>query len=442
MISKQPSWTALDAGALPLPSGVPGDAGRVVAILATDGAVAAGWAGACAVALARAWASSRYRVVLADLDLHAPTLHRELGLANGEGLSDILLWGASVRRVARGVKDGGFYLVSAGTAVADVRSALASPRWAPLCDGFRNAGVTLAVFLPHSAPARDAVLRQASEVMIVAPETEDVASLLAATSRPVTGVVGRRGAPEAAPGPSAPAGPATEGTVAPEEERESVAEEQDVGFGDEAPPAMVGLQEAAAAEEPVAEEPATESEVGAEPEVSTEPEAGTGSQTGTEGKTATELRMADAAATPPEATDVDVPKPLAPVAPLLALAPQEHRQFLRGSAVEPKPALEVPPLERVRGDPGTGVARPTGRRRGLFLALLLLAVVLLGLLAAALLGYRPIPGIPVLTGGGAGSSASGMGAPSITSVAEPTTHFPAVVRHGARLPDRTGRLPA
>jgi hypothetical protein len=414
MISKLPAWTALDAGALPRPSGVPGDAGRVVAILATDDAVEAGWAGACAVALARAWASSRYRVVLADLNLHAPTLHRELGLANGEGLTDILLWGASVRRVAQGVKDGGFYLVSAGTAVADAGSALASPRWAPLCDGFRNAGVTLAVFLPHNAPTRDAVLRQASEVMIVAPETEDLSPLMETTAPPVTAVVGRREASEAEPAPSAPSQPVTGAAAEPEAEPESLPGEQEMSVGEDEPTAGVDLQGAAATEDEATEHEATE---------------------------ATPAKGAAGAARA-GAVGKDVPKPLAPVEPLLQLAPQKHGASTGEPAVAPKPAPEAPLREKVLNDAGTGVARPSGRRRGLLLAFLVLVVVLLGLVGAALLGYRPIPGIPVLSGGGTAPSALRVGAPPVTSVSEVTTPGPAVAPHGATLFDRTGRLPA
>ena len=431
MISKQPAWTALDAGALPRPSGVPGDAGRVVAILATDGAVASGWASACAVALARAWASSRYRVVLADLSLHAPTLHRELGLANGEGLSDILLWGASVRRVAQGVKDGGFYLVSAGTAVADAGSALDSPRWAPLCDGFRNAGVTLAVFLPHNAPTRDAVLRQASEVMIVAPETEDLSPLMEATSPPVTGVVGKREASEAEPVPSAPPEPVTGNTVEPAEGPESlpgVPGELDASVGEDEPPAVVDLQEGVATEDE-----ATEHEAAA-----TEDEALSEEGEATEASAVKEEEAAARA----DVVGEDAPKPLAPVKAPLALTPQARQESPGESAVEPKPASQEPLREKVLKDTGTGVARASGRRRGMLFAFLVLVVVLLGLLAAALLGYRPIPGIPVLSGSGAGPSALRVGAPTVTSVSEVTTHVPAVDLHGATLFDGTGRLPA
>ncbi|MCG6988999.1 MAG: hypothetical protein LJF06_12590 [Gemmatimonadetes bacterium] len=437
MISKLPAWTALDAGALPRPSGIPEDAGRVVAILATDDAVEAGWAGACAVALARAWASSRYRVVLADLNLHAPTLHRELGLANGEGLSDILLWGASVRRVAQGVKDGGFYLVSAGTAVADAGSALASPRWAPLCDGFRNAGVTLAVFLPHNAPTRDAVLRQASEVMIVAPETEDLSPLLETTVPPVTAVVGRREASEAEPAPSAASEPVTGAAAEPEKEPGSLPGEQGMSVGEDQPTAGVDLQEAAATEDEATEDEATEHEA-TEHEVAATGEA---AETEDEATEASAVKEATAAARA-GAVGKDVPKPLAPVKAPLALTPKAQQESSGESTVEPRSAPQAPPRETVLKDAGTGVARAPRRRRGLLLAFLVLVVVLLGLVGAALLGYRPIPGIPVLSGGGTGPSALRVGAPPVTSVSAITTPVPAVDPHGATLFDRTGRLPA
>lgn len=267
MTSNLPAWTALDAGALPLPSGAPGGPGRVVAVLATDGAFDAGWAGTCGVGLARAWASAGHRVVLADLNLSEPTLHQEVDLPNAEGLSDVLLWGASVRRVAQGIGSDGFYMVTAGTAVADPATALESPRWGPLCDGFREAGVTLAVFLPQASPARDAVLARSSEVVIIAPEEEQLNDLADGLSVSVVGVVGVRADAEA----SAPELPVTEEAAATKDAGGEEPEADEIPAAKE--PAEPAADEAAAAEAMPAEGPAVDEAAAAEVVPAEEPAA-------------------------------------------------------------------------------------------------------------------------------------------------------------------------
>lgn len=192
MTPNLPAWTALDSVALPSPPGAPGEAGGLTVLVASDGAVEAGWASACAVELARSWATAGYRVVLADADVLAPTLHEELRLPNHEGLSDVLLWGASVRRVAQVVKDGGFYLMSAGTVVADGAAPFRADRWSDLCRGFGEAGVILAAFTREASVSSEPVLARASEVVLLAGETEDLSLLADRIGVPVVGVVGRR----------------------------------------------------------------------------------------------------------------------------------------------------------------------------------------------------------------------------------------------------------
>ena len=93
--------------------------GRVVVISATRTVRDRGWAPRAAVEMARGWASQGARVFLADLSLEDPEIHSVLEAGNLEGVSDSLLYGASIQRVARPADDGAFFVATAGTAVAD-----------------------------------------------------------------------------------------------------------------------------------------------------------------------------------------------------------------------------------------------------------------------------------------------------------------------------------
>src|SRR5690606_21872117 len=98
-------------------------------------------------------------------------LHVELEQPNGEGMSDLLLYGASVRRVARRTPDGSFF-APAGTPVIDSRSALASRRWNVLIQGFRRAKAHLLVFLPLDESGSESLLARAERVLLLAGHGE------------------------------------------------------------------------------------------------------------------------------------------------------------------------------------------------------------------------------------------------------------------------------
>lgn len=186
MTSDLPAWTEFDPGdPLLLASSGP-SAGRVVALVAAPEAARVGWAADIALGLARGW---RHRTVTADAGLTEPTLHLAAGLPLEEGLSDVLLWGGSLRRVARRMDEGGF-VITAGTAVADGAAALADPRWASLCSGFREAGVTFAVLVPSSEAGLGSVLGEADDIVVVAGPDEDVSSLLTSNADRVRAIVG------------------------------------------------------------------------------------------------------------------------------------------------------------------------------------------------------------------------------------------------------------
>jgi len=167
-MAQLPGWQSLDAG-IPAPNGT--DAGRVIAVVASEGAVQGGWAGDATLDLARAWSAAGEKVVVVDGALHYPTLHDCAQTENFEGLSDAALFGLSVGRVARPV-DGGFFLITAGTAVANANAVAGSHRWATLLGGFVEAGVKLLLFVRDGDSGCAAFLGSASDIIVLARPDE------------------------------------------------------------------------------------------------------------------------------------------------------------------------------------------------------------------------------------------------------------------------------
>ncbi|HUP52375.1 MAG TPA: hypothetical protein VM198_07855 [Longimicrobiales bacterium] len=178
---------------MPLPDG--SGSGRVVAVVASEGSVAAGWAASAALDIARAWSAGGARVIVADGALHYPTLHVHAQVDNGEGLSDAALFGVSVGRVARPVDDGSFFLITAGTAVANANAVPSSPRWSRLLEGFVEAGVRLLLFVRDGDTGCAAFLGSASDIVVLAARDEKAPSAV----RDLEGLV------RAVTGPGAPA---------------------------------------------------------------------------------------------------------------------------------------------------------------------------------------------------------------------------------------------
>jgi hypothetical protein len=98
-------------------------------------AVHSGWAAGAAVSLAQALAAAGRRLVLGDLSLEEPVLHELLGGGNQEGMADIFLYGASLRRVSRPAGDGSYYFVPAGPYAPDPAEVMRHPRWEPVLQG-------------------------------------------------------------------------------------------------------------------------------------------------------------------------------------------------------------------------------------------------------------------------------------------------------------------
>ena len=118
------------------------------------------WGAEAGLRVARGWAATGRKVLLADAALDDPILHAVAGTEHAEGISDVVLYGASVQRVASPV-DGAVLVVSAGTPVGDAEEVLAHARWGAIIDGFREAGATLLVHLPVETPGAAALMERA-----------------------------------------------------------------------------------------------------------------------------------------------------------------------------------------------------------------------------------------------------------------------------------------
>lgn len=192
-MAQLPRWQSTDAG-VPVPDGT--NSGRIVAVVASEGAVEGGWAGTAALDLARAWSSGGARVIVVDGGLHYPTLHTHVDTENIEGLSDAVLFGLSVGRVAKPVDGGSFFLITAGTAVADANAVAGSSRWGTLLGGFVEAGVKLLLFVRDGDSGCAAFLGSASDIIVLADEHEkapaavrDLEGMVRAVTGPGRGVI-------------------------------------------------------------------------------------------------------------------------------------------------------------------------------------------------------------------------------------------------------------
>ena len=148
-----------------LPDVPPG--GGLVVLVVAAAAATSDWAERTALALATGWAEKKRRILLVDLALAQPGLHRALGIENGEGMSDAFLFGSSVLRVARPVLERGFLFVSAGTATVSPEAVAVSPRWASVVDACDRISATVVVFLPSDLPGGEHLLAQASDVFLL-----------------------------------------------------------------------------------------------------------------------------------------------------------------------------------------------------------------------------------------------------------------------------------
>lgn len=172
-------------------------------VLASPGARRDGWAARAALSLAGTWSRTHEATLLADLDLRRPELHGLVGASNGEGVTDAVLWGASLDRVQRPADGEGLALIPAGTVVPDPEGVYGADGWRSVAQQAAAGGRSLVLYLPQEEPGALPLARRSQGVVLLAlaEEAEELTRNLA--DLPVRAVLGPGGrAPEAGTGPS------------------------------------------------------------------------------------------------------------------------------------------------------------------------------------------------------------------------------------------------
>lgn len=196
MTTEMPEWKSVDPTVEPLPSAVrletdtAGEGARIVAVVATQEARAGGWAAHVATWLASGWAQAGARVVLADLDVVDPVLHRVVGVENGEGMADAFLFGASMARIVKRVRDGDFLFAPAGTAVPDPEIVLRHERWGALTAGLQAGNAWLVLFLPAEVAGIDNALQRSNHVVLLSGREEPVGDIVGRVGDRLLAVLG------------------------------------------------------------------------------------------------------------------------------------------------------------------------------------------------------------------------------------------------------------
>ena len=178
MSSGPPAWQPIDPTAGMLPAALD-------ATLSSSGSVAGSvalwvspeidrrWGVEVSLLVGRGWARKGRSVLLADASLDDPSLHRVVAGPNDEGVSDVILYGASVDHVARPAGDG-LLVAPAGTPVGDAAGVLAHPGWDAVVRGFRKAGALLLLHLPAETPGGADLLARAVGIIVISKAATDV----------------------------------------------------------------------------------------------------------------------------------------------------------------------------------------------------------------------------------------------------------------------------
>ena len=147
------------------------------------------WGADVSLLIARELSAKGRKIFLADASFERPVLHEAAGVANGEGISDVLLYGVSLRHVSEPI-EGGVVLASTGTPVGDIQELLGHPNWETLIRGFDEAGVTILVHLPSETPGAQAFLDAADALIVLAADQEESISVVPEASDRVLAVMG------------------------------------------------------------------------------------------------------------------------------------------------------------------------------------------------------------------------------------------------------------
>jgi hypothetical protein len=190
------------------PAGAPG----LCALLAEEGSRRQGWSARFSVELAKRWSAPDRPVLLVDGDLSGASLHAMIGASNDEGLSDLIVFGASIDRVSSDVADGAHRFIPAGTVVADPEQVYGDARWATFLAEIRSRGELLLLYLPAESAGAEDLAARVDHVMRLAGGSSDnspggSATVIHVAPRDASGS-------DSSPADSPPVGqPAVEGTA-------------------------------------------------------------------------------------------------------------------------------------------------------------------------------------------------------------------------------------
>ena len=188
------AWQPLDPASGSLPGELEsalgdGDSVSACVVILVDSEINRDWGAQASLAVAKRWAASGRRIILADARLDGPVLHEAVGVENGEGVSDMVLYGASAQRITERV-EGGLMLAPAGTPVIEVADVLEHVKWDMVIRGCREAGATLVFHVSTGTPGVEAMTKRAEGVLVLAPPSKDVDAILGSESGPLVAVLG------------------------------------------------------------------------------------------------------------------------------------------------------------------------------------------------------------------------------------------------------------
>lgn len=167
MTSDPSGWRTVDPDAGSVDSVLPDSprAGETLVFSVDASDADRGWAALTVAAAIRGWSGSVDRLFVMDLDLQGVGIEDVLDARRAEGVSDLLLFGASLSRVVQTLDDGAFHFVPAGTPVANPRALLSHARWDDVVRSFGEAGAVLVLYLPTDQPGATSLLSKADRIV-------------------------------------------------------------------------------------------------------------------------------------------------------------------------------------------------------------------------------------------------------------------------------------
>ncbi|MEO5511804.1 MAG: SPOR domain-containing protein [Longimicrobiales bacterium] len=190
----------------------PSSALSAVLLIAGPEASRTGFGAAAAIAVADAWTTGERVPVLVDLGLENPELHGALGTDNDEGVADAVVFGTSLRLLARTMEGHRFSFVSAGYA-SDPEEVRASGDWRRIIAQEAAAGHTLLLYAQADAPGLDVLAGKVGAVIVIG-EASDLPAAADSLPRPYAIVAVLTPPPSPPlPQPPPPPQPSTHGIV-------------------------------------------------------------------------------------------------------------------------------------------------------------------------------------------------------------------------------------